>query len=257
MIGLIRAESIKLLKRKLFWVLALILVVFTALAAWLFLALPTLLPEGETAAFPVIPRPAAFSFGAAQVVGQTWFPVILAVVLLAGETSTSIWAGTLTMESRRWMHLVVKLLVYTVAAWLAAVLAIGAWSVITVAMAEGSGSPSLAEWMTILGKTAVIQATWVGIGLGFTAVLRSLGAALGGALAFSFLEGILALWEPWEQVSLGIASGRFFGDFGEINAGFGVSAVGGMPFAQAVIVVVGWAVLGSAAAIVGLQLRDP
>ena len=35
MIGLMRAELIKLLKRKLFWIMAGILVVFTALSAWL------------------------------------------------------------------------------------------------------------------------------------------------------------------------------------------------------------------------------
>lgn len=257
MIGLLRAETVKLAKRKLFWVMSLILIVFSALTAWVLLALPTLVPEGEMAAFPVIPRPEAFSFGAAQVVGQTWFPVILAAVLLAGETATSIWAGSLTMESRRWMHLLAKFAVYSLAAWLAAVMAIGAWSVVTVAIAEGSGSPSVAEWLTMLGKIGVIQMTWVGIGLGFTALLRSLGAAIGAGLAFTVLEGLLALWEPWENVSLGIASSRFFGDFGEINAGFGMGAVGQMPFEHAVSVVLGWAVLGAAAAIFGLNLRDP
>ncbi len=257
MIGLIRAELIKLAKRRLFWIMSLILVLFSALTAWLFLGLPALLPEGETAAFPVIPRPLAFSFGAAQVVGQTWFPVILAVVLLAGETGTSIWAASLTMESRRWMHLVAKFLVYSLAAWVAAILAVGAWSAVTVFMATGSGSPTIGGWMTMLGKIGVIEMTWVGIGLGFTAVLRSLGAAIGAGLAFSVGEGILALWQPWENVSLGIASGRFFGTFGEVNAGFGFGAVGQMPFAQAVAVVLGWAALGAGAAIVGLHFRDP
>lgn len=257
MIGLLRAEALKLLKRKLFWIMSLILVLFTGLTAWLFLGLPAMLPEGQAPNFPVIPRPDAFFFGASQVVGQTWFPVILAVVLLAGETGTSIWAGSLTMESRRWMHLVAKLAIYTLAAWIAAVLAIGAWSLVTVAVAQGAGSPTMTEWLSILGKTGVIQLTWVAIGLGFAALLRSLGAAIGAGLAFSVGEGILTLWGPWEQVSLGIASSRFFGRFSEISAGFGVGAVGDMAMSHAVAVVLGWAVLGAGAAVVGLQLRDP
>ncbi|HEY5684013.1 MAG TPA: hypothetical protein VIY70_01440 [Acidimicrobiia bacterium] len=257
MIGLIRAELVKLGKRRLFWIMSLILVLFTTLTAWLFLALPALLPAGQSMAFPVIPKPLAYSFGAAQVVGQTWFPVILAVVLLAGETGTSVWAASLTLESRRWMHLLAKFVVYSLAAWLAAVLAVGAWSAVTAAVATGSGSPSVGEWLAMLGKTGVIQMTWIGIGLGFAAMLRSLGAAIGAGLAFTVGEGILALWQSWENVSLGIASGRFFGRFGEVNAGFGFAAVGEMPFAQAVVVVLGWAALGAAAAVVGLHYRDP
>lgn len=258
--GLIRAELVKLAKRRLFWIMSLILVFFSALTAWLFLGLPALVGEGQSAgmpAIPVIPRPLAFTFGASQVVGQTWFPVILAVVLLAGETGTSIWAASLTMESRRWMHLLAKFVVYSLAAWVAAILAVGAWSLVTVAIATGSGAPSLSEWLVMLGKIGVIEMTWIGIGLGFTAILRSLGAAIGAGLAFSVGEGILALWQPWENISLGVASGRFFGTFGEINAGFGFGAVAQMRFSQAVAVVLGWSALGAGAAIVGLHFRDP
>ncbi len=77
------------------------------------------------------------------------------------------------------------------------------------------------------------------------------------ALAFAFGEGILALWRPWQEVSLSLASSRLIGDFGDLSAGLGVGFSGPISFGQALAVVVGWALVGVALAVVGLQIRDP
>lgn len=256
MTGLVRAEVLKLLKRKLYWVMLLIFAGVMGMVAVLLLVLPPLAPEAFEG-FPGLERPDAYLFGATQAIGQTWFPILLAVVLLGGETGTSIWGAALTQESRRWMHLVAKTLVITVAAWIGTLLAIAGWAVITTLFAEGTGSPTPAEWASVVWKTLVIEFTWVSIGLGATAMLRSVGPAIGLALAFAFGEGILAIWRPWQEVSLSTASAAMLADLSQITGGFGVTFFGDMGFTQAVLVVLGWAVLGVGLAWVGLQVRDP
>lgn len=256
MIRLMHAETIKLFKRRVYWVMLAILVFFTAMAAVLLLYLPTVAP-GEFEGFPEITKPDAYAVGASQVIGQTWFPAILAVVMLGGELSTAIWAGALTMESRRWLHLLAKAIVYSSAAWLAAVAAIGVWSVIAFFLAGGDGGPDPAEWVSILAKTALIQFTWVAIALGGTGLFRALGPAIGVVLAFSFGEGILALWRPWQQVSLSGASSRLIADLGDIGGGFGITFTPEISFGHALAVVLAWTLVGVAVAIFGVQVRDP
>lgn len=256
MIGLLRAELIKLVKRRLYWVMVLIFAAVMGLVAVLLLLLPTISPEAMQG-FPGIEKPEAYTFGAAQALGQTWFPVVLAVVLLGGETGTSIWSFSLTLESRRWLHLLAKTIVTTVAAWLATLAAIAGWALVALLFAEGSGGPTLAEWLSIVWKTGLTEFTWVALGFAATGLLRSIGPAIGVALAFAFGEGILALWRPWQEVSLSLASSRLVGDFGDLSAGLGVGFSGPISFGQALAVVFGWAVVGVGLAIVGLQVRDP
>lgn len=256
MIGLIRAEFLKLLKRKLYWVMLLIFAGVMGMVAFLLIVLPPLAPEAFEG-FPGVERPDAYLFGATQAIGQTWFPVLLAVVLLGGETGTSIWGAALTQESRRWMHLLAKTIVITLAAWIGTLLAIAGWAVITTFFAEGSGSPTAAEWVSVVWKTGVIEFTWVALGLGATAMLRSVGPAIGLALAFAFGEGILAIWRPWQEISLSTASTAMLADLTEVTGGFGITFFGDMGFTQALLVVLGWAVLGVALAWLGLQIRDP
>jgi hypothetical protein len=256
MIGLIRAEVLKLAKRRLLWVMMLIFAALLGLVAVIFLVLPTVSP-GALEGLPTIEKPLAYTFGASQALGQTWFPMVLAVVLLGGETGTSIWPSSLTRESRRWMHLIAKTLVTTVAAWLANLLAIAGWALLAAIFAEGSGSPSITEWLSIAGKAGLTEFTWVALAFGATGLLRSIGPALGVALGFSFGEGILALWRPWQQISLTAASDRLIGDFGELAAGVGIGFASSMSFGQALAVVLGWALLGVGLAILGLQVRDP
>lgn len=256
MSGLLRAELLKLVKRRLYWVMVLIFAAVMGLVAVLLLLLPSISPDAIPG-MPVIAKPDAYTFGAAQALGQTWFPVVLAVVLLGGETGTSIWPFSLTLESRRWLHLVAKTVVTTVAAWLGALVAIAGWAVVAMLFAEGSGAPAVSEWMSIVWKAGLTEFTWVALGFAATGLLRSIGPAIGVALAFSFGEGILAFWRPWQEISLSLASSRLVGDFGDISAGLGVGLSGPLSFEQALAVVFGWVILGVGLAVFGLQVRDP
>ena len=256
MIGLLRAEVLKLVKRRLYWVMVLIFAAVMGLVAILLLLLPSVSPDALPG-FSGIDKPEAYTFGAAQALGQTWFPVVLAVVLLGGETGTSIWAFSLTLESRRWLHLLAKTIVTTVAAWLATLAAIAGWALVAFLFAEGSGSPPVSEWLAVVWKSGLTEFTWVALAFAATGLFRSIGPAIGVALAFAFGEGILALWRPWQQVSLSLASSRLVGDFGDISGGIGVGFSGPISFGHALAVVLGWALAGVGLAVVGLQVRDP
>jgi hypothetical protein len=109
--------------------------------------------------------------------------------------------------------------------------------------------------LSILWKTGLAQFTWVGLGLGVVAIFRNMGPAIGAALGFSFLDGILSLWAPWTEVSLSIASTRLVQDLATATGPFASTADIG--FGQALVVVVGWAGLGLFLALVGLEVRDP
>jgi hypothetical protein len=91
--------------------------------------------------------------------------------------------------------------------------------------------------------------------LGSVAVLRSVGPAIGAALALYFIDPILGLWGPWENVSLSAATNALFqldvpGRFGALVPGADLS----LP--HAVVIVLGWAVLGLAITWWGLHRRD-
>jgi hypothetical protein len=234
-IGLIAAEGTKTYKRRTFWVLTIVLSLLTALLAAIFFLLPRVVDEG----FPAVAKPDAYIFGAAQVVGQTWFPLILASMALAGELATSAWATMLTRDSRRGLHLVARLITATTAAWLAAALAIGLFALAAFFLATGSGAPGIDEWLGIAWKTLLIQFTWVSIGLAFSAWLRSVGPAIGAAIAFSFIEGLLS------------------SILGELDSsGFGPVLGELPPFRTALFTVIAWAVGATVLAWMGLRFRD-
>jgi len=255
-INLIRAESLKLAKRKLYWTMLAILAVVLSMTAFLLLVFPRIAPE-DFGGFSGIAKPDAYGFGAAQALGQTWFPVILGAVLLAGETGTTVWASALTRESRRWMHLIAKLLVTGTAAWAGVIAAIGGWALVTAVAADGSGSPELTEWMTIFLKAGISEFTWVSIAFAAAALFRSVGPAIGASLALTFGDQILAIWEPWQGVSLTVATNRLVGDFSAMAGDFGGLLGSEVSFAHALVVVCCWAVLGFGVAAWGLQVRDP
>ncbi|MEX2280837.1 MAG: hypothetical protein WEA76_12225 [Acidimicrobiia bacterium] len=254
MIGLIRAEIVKVAGRKLWWVMTAILVVLLAGLAFVFTVLPNVSPE-EFQGVAAITKPDAYLLGASQAIGQTWFPLVFAAVLLAGEASTSVWASSLTRESRRWMHLIAKLVVTTVASAGAMAVGIAAWSAVVAVLAEGQGGPGATEWVGVAWKTLLTQATWVGLGLGLVALFRNMGLAIGAALGFSVFDGILSIWDPWAEVSLSIASNRLFTDL--VAAGGPFAPTIGMGFGQALVVIAGWTMAGLVLGIVGLEVRDP
>ena len=252
--SLVHAEYLKLSRRRLYPVMILILGGLVGLTAFLLLIFGQIAPE-VAAGVPILEKPEAYAVGAQQVAGQTWFPVILAVVMLGGELSTTVWATSLTSDARRWAHIGARLLILVVASWLAMVLAIGGWAAVTFFAAPGEGAPGLVEWMGITWRAGIIQLAWVSIGLGAVSMLRSVGPAIGVALALALGEGILALWRPYGNVSLSAATSGLFdvelgGDLGDFIPGAGLG------LGHAVIIIVGWTLLGVALTWWGLQRRD-
>jgi hypothetical protein len=251
--GLMRAELIKMVKRRTYWVLLVVLAALIALLAFIFFVLPQLIADTEPG-FPDVVKPGAYLFGAQQVLGQTWFPLILAVMFLAGELATSTWATALTRNARRWQHLMCRLIVATGGSWLAMMIAIGVFWVATYFFAQGEGFLSTTEVVGVAWKSLLVMFTWVALGFAASAWLRSVGPAIGAVLAFSFGEGLLALWEGWRTISLSIHTSALLGSL-DIG-GLGDLLGGDIPFGKALTVVLGWAVVSSLAAWAGLQLRD-
>jgi len=251
--GLIRAELVKLVKRRTYWVLLLVLAALVALLAFIFFVLPRLIVEAEQG-LPDIQKPEAYLFGAQQVLGQTWFPLILAVMFLAGELATSTWATALTRNARRWQHLVSRLLVATGGAWVAMLIALGGFWVATYLFAQGTGFMSAGDIVGVVWKSLLVMFTWVALGFAASAWLRSVGPAIGAVLAFSFGEGLLALWAGWRSISLSIHTSALLGSL-DIG-GFGDLLGANIPFGKALAVVLGWAIVAAMAAWAGLQLKD-
>jgi hypothetical protein len=252
--SLVHAEYLKLSRRRLYPVMILILGVLVALTAFFLLIFGQIAPE-IAQGVPVLSKPAAYTVGAQQVVGQTWFPLILAVVILGGELSTTVWATSLTRDARKWAHTGARLLILVLASWLAMALATGGWAAITFLAAPGEGAPDVGEWLGIAWRTGIIQMAWVSIGMGAVAMLRSVGPAIGAALALAFGEGIVALWDPYQNVSLSAATNGLFGFdlggvFGSLIPGTGLST------GHAVAIIIGWTLLGVALSWWGLQRRD-
>jgi hypothetical protein len=102
-----------------------------------------------------IEKPEAYLFGAGQALGQTWFPLVFAAVLLAGETSTSAWASSLTGSRGVGCISSRELVVASLGSTLAMGIGIAAWSVVTVLFADGSGGPGITEWLEVAWKTGV------------------------------------------------------------------------------------------------------
>ncbi|MGB7858995.1 MAG: hypothetical protein WBM90_00700, partial [Acidimicrobiia bacterium] len=222
-----------------------------------FVVLPAL-PEAAGAGASGIPqKPEAFIFGAQQVAGQAWwFAVILATAILGGEVASTVWATSLTRDSRRIRHISVRFLIFTIASWLAFLVGTIVWAAITWFAAEGSGGPEIGESLGLLWKFLVIAAAWTSIGLGAVAVTRSIAVAMGVALGISFVDSIVAPFvELYEKISLTAASNGIFevagdGPFSDFIPG------GDMSTAHALGVMIGWAVVFLALTWWGLQRRD-
>lgn len=255
MIGLIRAEMLKLTGRKLFPVMALILMAFTGLAAFFLMILGQILDDASSQGLPVIDKPEAYILGIQQVVGQTWFPLILAVVVLGGELATTIWATTLTRESRKVRQVASRIVIFTLASWVAMLLAIAMWSVLALGFAGGSGGLGLLEWLDVVWKSLVTQVPWVVLGIGFVSLLRSVGPAIGAVLALSFGESLLVLWRSYQNVSLTGATTGIFGGVGlDGIAGQFLAAPVGLLHSLAIFA--GWSGLGLLLTWWGLNRRD-
>ncbi|MGH8916329.1 MAG: hypothetical protein ACRDZM_17665 [Acidimicrobiia bacterium] len=252
--SLLHAEYLKLSRRRLYLVMLLILAALVGLLAFFLLIFARIAPE-IAEDVPQLLKPEAYVFGAQQVAGQTWFPLILAVVMLGSEFGSTVWATALTRDSRRVNQIAARFGVLTVASWVAIALGIVGWAVVTLIAVSGEGGPSAADWLGLAWKVGLIEMAWTAIGLGAVAQLRSVGPAIGAALALYFIDPILGLWGPWENVSLSAATTALFQI--EIDGGFGAFIPGsGLSLGQAVAIVLGWTALGFVLTWWGLQRRD-
>lgn len=252
--SLVHAEYLKITRRKLFPTMLVILAFFTVLTAFFLIVFAQVAPDiaGD---IPSVEKPLAYRLGAQQIAGQTWFPLILAVVMLGGEMSTTAWATSLARDPRRLQHVLARLAVFAASSWLAFALATGLWGGIAFFAAEGTGGPSVFEWIGIVWRMGLVALAWTSLGLGTIAALRSMGPAIGAVLAFSFLETFLSLWDPYGNVSLTAATSALF----EVSLGGIADAFlpgAGLSVTHAVVIILGWVLLGLGLTWWGLQRRD-
>ncbi len=208
--ALLSAEVIKLTKRKMPWVLGGILVFLTALGAFLQYAAADLFDSADLEVLAVPDKPEAYLYGFLNAAGNTWVPVILAVVMLGYEFSKGTWGISLTWDASRSRHLMAKLAVLTGGATVLALLGVVVWMGFSAAMAEGAGFVSVAELVLATGELVFVQATWVAVGLAAVALIRSTGLAVGLAVGLTFVEQLLALWPAYQDYSIGGATSGIF-----------------------------------------------
>lgn len=252
--SLIRAEYRKITRRKLYPIMTLLLVVFVGLGAFFLIVFGEIAPEAAQG-LPVLEKPLVYEVGAQQAATQFWFPLILAVVLLGGEFGTTVWATALTRDSRKLHHILARFGTYAVATSIAFLVAFAVWVVLAAIFAPGEGFMETTDLVGVVWKSAVIALAWTALGTAAVSLLRSVGPAIGVGLAIYFAEGFLALWDPWENVSITAASTALF----EIDLGGPFSALipgSGLLLWQQLAILAGWAVLGLALTWWGLQRRD-
>lgn len=252
--SLIHAEYLKVTRRKLYLLMVIILAVLIGVIAFFLMVFAQVVPEAARDV-PILTKPGAYLIGAQQVASQTWFPLVLAVVVLGGEMGSTVWATALTRESRKIRHILARLLVFSLASWLAFLVATGIWSGMAAVAAEGSGSPSAGEWIGATWRIGLIALAWTSLGLGAISMLRSLGPAIGAALAFSFGESILALWGPYENLSLSAATSGLFGTAMDGFVGAFLPGAG-LGVGQAISIILGWTLFGLLLTWWGVQRRD-
>lgn len=252
--SLLHAEYLKISRRKIFPVMTLVLVVFMGLGAFFLIVFGEIAPEAAEG-LPVLAKPAVYEVGAQQAATQFWFPLILSVVLLGGELSTTVWATSLARESRKGRQILARFGVYSVATLIAFLVAFGFWVALAVPFAPGEGFMETGDLIGVFWKSAVIAIAWTGLGTGAVSLLRSVGPAIGVGLAIYFAESFLAFWDPWENVSITAASTALFQvDFAGPFSGFIPGA--GLPRWHQLAILAGWTLLGLGLTWWGLQRRD-
>jgi hypothetical protein len=253
-VSLLHAEYLKLSRRRLYYTMILILAALVGLLAFFLLIFPRIAPDFAEGV-PLLGKPEAYVFGAQQVAGQTWFPLILAVVMLGSEFGSTVWATALTRDPRRTVQVSARFVVLAAASLLAIGAGVIGWALVTAIAVPGEGIPTASEWLGLVWKIGLIELAWTALGLGAVAMLRSVGPAIGAALALYFVDPILGLWGPWENVSLSAATNALFGV--DVAGGFGALVPGAdLSVPHAVAVVLGWTLVGLALTWWGLHRRD-
>lgn len=252
--SLLRAEYRKITGRKLYPVMTLLLVVFTGFAAFVLVFLSDLVPDAPED-LSVVGKPDLYTVGLQQVVTQTWFPVILAVVLLGGELSTSVWATSLTRDARKLVQMLGRFAVYAAATATAFLLASALWLAFAFFFAPGEGFLPGGDLVAVLWKTALVAVAWTSVGTGAVSLMRSVGPAIGVGIAIVFAEQLLALWDVWANVSITAATTALFlvefdGPFGALIPG------GGLELWHQLAILTGWTLVGLGLTWWGLRWRD-
>jgi hypothetical protein len=252
--SLFRAEYRKISRRKIFPGMTLVLLIFVGLGAFFLIVFGEIAPDMADE-LPVLEKPEVYEVGAQQAATQTWFPLILSVVLLGGELSTTVWATSLTRDSRRARQIFARFITYSGATVVAFLAAFALWVVIALVFSPGEGFMPTEDLIGVFWKAAVIAIPWTAMGIGAVSLLRSVGPAIGVGLAVYFAESFLALWDPWENVSLTAATtGLFNVDFG---GGFAGLVPGmGLPLWHQLAILAGWTAFGLGLTWWGLQRRD-
>ncbi len=138
--SLLHAEYLKLSRRRLYYMMVIILAALVGLLAFFLLIFAQIAPE-LAEDVPLLRKPVAYIFGAQQVAGQTWFPLILAVVMLGSEFGSTVWATALTRDPRRVGQISARFVVLAVASLLAITAGIAGWSIVTAIAVPGEGGP--------------------------------------------------------------------------------------------------------------------
>lgn len=252
--SLLRAEYRKISRRKIFPGMTLVLLLFIGLGAFFLIVFPQISPEMAEEISPLT-KPGVYEVGAQQAATQTWFPLILSVVLLGGELSTTVWATSLTRESRKGRQIVARLGTYSAATTIAFVVAFVLWVVLAFFFSEGDGFMSAEDLVGVVWKSALIAIAWTSLGSAAVSLLRSVGPAIGVGLAIYFAESFLALWDPWENVSLTAATSALFDV--DLGGGFPGFVPGlELPLWHQLAILAGWTILGLGLTWWGLQRRD-
>jgi hypothetical protein len=252
--SLLAAEYRKITRRKLYFVMTLLLVVFTGVAAFVLVFLSDLIPDVE-GDIPVLGKPDVYVVGLQQVVTQTWFPVILAVVLLGGELSTSVWATSLTRDARKLSQMLSRFFVYAAATTLAFLIASALWLGFAFLFAPGEGFLPGSDLLAVLWKPAIAAVAWTAVGTGAVSLMRSVGPAIGVGIAIVFAEQLLALWNVWANVSITAATTALFRV--DVGGGFGAFVPGGgLELWHQLAILAGWTVVGLGLTWWGLAWRD-
>lgn len=211
MIRAIRAEALKLVGVRLWWILALILLGYVGFTAGLLAGLFGALGE-QLAASPGAPQlpeetlpPIVYSI--ASSIGYV-FPLILGALAVTGEFRYQTLTPTFLAQPRRGVVLAAKLVVLAVA---------GAFlGVVGLVASIGLGAPILAltgvdpaldagETWTLAGRVVIAMALWAVIGVGVGALIPSQIGSIIVVLAFTqFFEPILrfgaSIWEWTAQI---------------------------------------------------------
>ena len=166
--SLLHAEYLKLSRRRLYYMMVIILAALVGLLAFFLLIFAQIAPE-LAEDVPLLRKPIAYIFGAQQVAGQTWFPLILAVVMLGSEFGSTVWATALTRDPRRVGQISARFVVLALASLLAITAGIAGWSIVTAIAVPGEGGPSVDEWLNLVWKVGLIELAWTAIGLGAVA----------------------------------------------------------------------------------------